>query len=558
MKTVEVPGETVVKEVVKTVQVPGETVVVEKEVVKTVEVPGETVIVEKEVIKTVEVPGQTVVLEKEVVKEVVVTPERYASNVWGELVEKPQHGGSIPMALGINLTDFDPWHISGNIVPMKLTFENLGHMDWSISPDEFDWAKSGFTTIDTVSGALAESWEQPDPLTTIFHIRKGVYWQNKGEMNGRELDAYDVEFTFQRNFGLGEFAEVGPGPGFAYAGNVSVESVEAIDKWTVEVKSSEFTFDTLDVLYFYAYSLGLIVPPEVIKEHGDMTDWRNVVGTGPFQLTDVVSDSSFTFEKHPDYWKNDPRHPDLDLRLPYADEVKFFIMPELATRLAAMRTGKNAWMGGITRPTIDQVLSVQRTNPELVVLSVAGAPPGNVGFRSDRPPFSDLNVRIAMQKALNLDEVARIYYSGYANPTPWGIAAEGARGYYYRFEEWPEEVKWRYEYDPEAAEKLLDDAGYPRDSDGIRFKTGHDASPAWGNDVDVYQIAHSYWEAIGIEVELNVIPDARGDGGTSRRHALRGNNPLRLPTQEPRSGSRSTWSLSLDQGLGWPQQVRAG
>ena len=174
VKTVEVPGETVVKEVVKTVQVPGETVVVEKEVVKTVEVPGETVIVEKEVIKTVEVPGQTVVLEKEVVKEVVVTPERYASNVWGELVEKPQHGGSIPMALGINLTDFDPWHISGNIVPMKLTFENLGHMDWSISPDEFDWAKSGFTTIDTVSGALAESWEQPDPLTTIFHIRKGV------------------------------------------------------------------------------------------------------------------------------------------------------------------------------------------------------------------------------------------------------------------------------------------------------------------------------------------------------------------------------------------------
>ena len=168
-ETIEVPGETITKEVVKTVEVPGETVVVEKEVVKTVEVPGETVtvevvkevqvpgetvIVEKEVLKTVEVPGQTVVLEKEVVKEVVVTPERYANNVWGELVEIPQHGGSIPMALGINLTDFDPWHITGNIVPMKLTLENLGHMDWSISPDEFDWSKSGFTTIDTVSGAL--------------------------------------------------------------------------------------------------------------------------------------------------------------------------------------------------------------------------------------------------------------------------------------------------------------------------------------------------------------------------------------------------------------------
>ena len=74
VKTVEVPGETVVKEVVKTVEVPGQTVV--KEVVKTVEVPGQTVVVEKEVVKTVEVPGQTVVVEKEVVKtvELVVTP----------------------------------------------------------------------------------------------------------------------------------------------------------------------------------------------------------------------------------------------------------------------------------------------------------------------------------------------------------------------------------------------------------------------------------------------------------------------------------------------------
>ena len=94
-----------------------------------------------------------------------------------------------------------------------------------------------------------------------------------------------------------------------------------------------------------------------------MNDWRNVVGTGPFELTDAVSDSSFTFSKNSDYWKSDPRHPDLDLRLPYADEVKWFIMPDLATRLAAMRTGKNAWMGGITRPTIDQVLSLQADQP---------------------------------------------------------------------------------------------------------------------------------------------------------------------------------------------------
>ena len=67
-QTIEVPGETIVTEVVKTVEVPGETVV--KEVVKTVEVPGQTVI--KEVVKEVEVPGQTVIVEKEVIREVEV------------------------------------------------------------------------------------------------------------------------------------------------------------------------------------------------------------------------------------------------------------------------------------------------------------------------------------------------------------------------------------------------------------------------------------------------------------------------------------------------------
>ena len=59
---------------------------------KTVEVPGETVVVEKEVVKTVEVPGQTVVVEKEVVKEV---PTGYVTDpTTGEVVEAPQYGGT--------------------------------------------------------------------------------------------------------------------------------------------------------------------------------------------------------------------------------------------------------------------------------------------------------------------------------------------------------------------------------------------------------------------------------------------------------------------------------
>ena len=162
IKTVEVPGETVVKEVVKEVQVPGETVVVKEEVVKTVEVPGETVVVEKVVTETVEVPGETVVVEKEVVKEVqvpgetvvvekevvktVAGPERvvikevevvgkqYARNVWGEVVDKPQYGGSVS-AISIDAGSwnvFDMWHPNSGEAWNVFVLECLGTLDLTL------------------------------------------------------------------------------------------------------------------------------------------------------------------------------------------------------------------------------------------------------------------------------------------------------------------------------------------------------------------------------------------------------------------------------------------
>ena len=492
----------------KTIEVPGETVIVEKEVVKEVQVPGETIVVEKEVIKTVEGPERIVVKEVPGVTKVITQTDRYANNIWGELVEMPQYGGSIAMPLEKDDGSFDPWH-SDSLKHHSLVLEKPFHIDWSLSPGVHDWAMAGYPTASTISEGLAESWEMPDGLTTIFNIREGAKWQNTDPMNGREFDAYDVEFTYHRNLGLGDFAETGPSTKLPYIGNVSqVESVEATDKWTIEVKASEFSFNTFDMLGFYSMGISQMVPPEVIKNNGDMKDWRTMVGTGPFGLSDYVADSHYTYEKNPDYWKHDPRHPELKLSLPYVDQVKMYIMPDMTTRLAATRTGKLTWLGGLSRPTIDQVNSIKRTNPDLVVRSVAGAPPGQPAFRVDRPPFDDINVRVAMQKALNLEEVSRVYYSGYADKNPWGIAAAGATGYVKPFANWSEDTKWKYEYDPAAAEKLLDDAGYPRGADGIRFTTGYDVITPWGSDVDVIQIAVSYWDAIGVNVELNVLSDA--------------------------------------------------
>ena len=110
--------------------------------------------------------------------------------------------------------------------------------------------------------------------------------------------------------------------------------------------------------------------PEVaIEQHGDVADWRNLVGTGPFMLTDWVEGSSLTWVKNPDYWGHDEKYP--ENRLPYVDEV---VKPD-HTRPSDTRVGYAHRQGGLScsqrrqsiLDTVDAVESLQRTNPELRV-----------------------------------------------------------------------------------------------------------------------------------------------------------------------------------------------
>ena len=186
------------------------------------------------------------------------------------------------------------------------------------------------------TGALAESWSQPDPTTFVYNIRQGVHWHDKAPMNGRQLTAKDVEWNWHRYWGLGDFAEDGPSAHkFATTLGAEVVSATATDEWTVVVELAAPNAILQDQMlnnYFFVY------PPEVIEEHGDYKDWKNAVGTGPFELTEYVDGSSATWEKNPDYWGYDEKFP--DNRLPYVDQARSLMMKEMSTRLAALRTGK--------------------------------------------------------------------------------------------------------------------------------------------------------------------------------------------------------------------------
>ncbi len=291
--------------------------------------------------------------------------------VTGKVYSAPEYGGTLIYVFRSTVEPRDPWFGSGAGQIMSAPLEKLGTVDWAIDRDMFHFVGGYAPPLSALTGALAESWEQPDATTYIFHIRQGVHWHDKPPMNGRELTAEDVEFNFHRMLGnklTGTgFSEAEPSPAAGALGTLPWESVTATDDGTVVMKLTEPRLRAeqhmLDQRYVF------IQPPEVIEQHGDMQDWRNIVGTGPFMLTDFVPDSSLTFTKNPNYWGFDEKYP--DNRLPYVDELKALYMEEYATIMAALRSGQAdcaCWQGNSQIATVDQAESLMRTNPELVVI----------------------------------------------------------------------------------------------------------------------------------------------------------------------------------------------
>ena len=512
-ETVEVPGETVVveKEVIKEVQVPGETVVVEKEVikevmvpgetvtkevVKEVQVPGETVVVKEEVVKTVEVPGETVVVEKVVVKE--VRAGYVTDPTTGEVVSAPQYGGTITSGWGYQPPGSSDVYTVWNSWPYITGFiEKLSIADWAVDRDEYDIRSYSFPIPSWAArGALAESWTMPDDTTFILDIRKGVNWQNKAPMNGRELTADDIAYNFQRYLGLGS--------GFTEAAEhlritkLGVVSVEATDKYTVEFKLEEPSVGAVKNLGFETSAW--ILAPEVIKEYGDYSDWRNMVGTGPLMLTELVEGVSATWEKNPNYWGYDEKYP--ENQLPYVDRVRALKMVESATYLAALRTGKIDYMGfGFAmRLNLEETDAIKRSNPEIALWPFGVFSNQALLTNPNKPPFDDIRVRHALEMALDHETVNDTYFKGLGVWKPEGFLGTTLKGYVTPFDEWPEEVKQYYTYDPAGAEELLEAAGYPRGDDGVRLRFPMIFELGSGKDMGYVDICIEYWKDIGVEV----------------------------------------------------------
>lgn len=414
----------------------------------------------------------------------------------GRQVEKPQYGGTITTCSMKNVTAFDYTSSAPRSLSLTVTHEELAMGDWTKGPTgsgEAGWAIYCFPPINLLTGCLAESWEFPDDQTFVWHIRKGIHFQDVPPVNGREMNAEDVVYSMDRTWSI-------PTSYFSYSlpREENIISIEAPDKWTVVVKChpgrTGYIFEAMaDMIR--------IVPREAYPADEPNIDWEKAIGTGAFMLTGYVPENSMTFERNPNYWMKDPLHP--KNQLPYLDEVKVLILLDESTRLAALRTGQIDVYGHQSLTVaIDEedAQSLWKTNPDLKWRGFTSAVGSAIFWRVDKPelPWYDLDVRRALYLAIDHPTILQEVFMGHGDMLNFPASnIPEFSDIYVPLEDYPEEIQELFGYDVEKAKQLLEDAEYP---DGFAMKVMCSAETT-----EAMELIAGYWAKIGVTMDINVV-----------------------------------------------------
>ncbi|HLT59473.1 MAG: ABC transporter substrate-binding protein [Limnochordales bacterium] len=374
--------------------------------------------------------------------------------------QAPQRGGTFTLPIS---DDPPMWPIQGgiyNILVNKLIYDTLVRYH----PE----------TLEPVGG-LAERWEvSEDGLAYTFHLRQGVKWHD-----GEPFDAEDVAFTFQ----VWMNPEV---PYYLRANVSSVDRVEVLDPYTVRVhmKNPVASFPVL-----LGYNMSIL--PKHRLEHlsaaqlaNPVEFLRNPIGTGPFKFGQKVPGSMVRLVANEEYWDG----------APYLDAFVFRVVPDVDTQVAQVQAG-DLDMAIIEPYHLDAVRNVPG-------LRIEEAPQVNhfyIMLNHANPIFADRAVRQALSYALDRQSIIDGLMLGMAQPATGPISPLISWAY-------TADVV-QYHYDPEKAERLLDEAGWLRGPDGIRQKDGRRLS--FTIDVDPHPIrqgialvAQENWRRIGAEVNI--------------------------------------------------------
>jgi peptide/nickel transport system substrate-binding protein len=354
---------------------------------------------------------------------------------------EPRRGGTLRMALDGEIDTIDP-HKSVTIVGFQVytqIYEGLVRAN---------------PALDTMIPQLAESWEQPDPVTYVFRLRRGVRFHN-----GKELKAEDVAFSFDRimdeKFASPRRPDLLP-----------VKKLEVLNDHQVRFTMSAPFAPFLSKLE------NLRVLPRV--PGNDFA--RNPIGTGPFQFVEWVSGQHITLKRNNQYWVENQ---------PYLAGVQFRPVPEPATRVVALRSGDVDLLNAVPLKDVDTL----DKDPKVKVYRAAGVVRDHLGFHMQKPPFqNNPNLRLALAWALDRKTIADQVLFGLAKPAMVPIPES-----HWAFDP---KVRGAHGYDLDKAKRYLSEAN-PKPTE-IPLKV----SPTYPDQIKMAELLQGSLAQIGLRVNI--------------------------------------------------------
>jgi ABC-type transport system substrate-binding protein len=324
---------------------------------------------------------------------------------------------------------------------------------------------------------IATAWETSDDgLTWTFELRPGVTFHD-----GTELDAEAVVFNVER------MIDADRNPTNRPLWN-PVVGAEAVGPLTVSITTAEPFSALLNTL---AHGSGSLVSPAASERYGDDNLATNPVGTGPFRLAEFEPGQLVVLEAFDDYWGDAPP----------STRLEFRYVPEASTRISALRTGQVDVIDAVP----PQLAVTLEADPNVQVLTTPGLRPMGFALMTERAPLDDVRVRQAMNYAIPKDAIAQGIFQGFATPADSPLAFN-TTGY---------ARAGAFDFDPERAEALLEEAGWIAGADGVREMDGdrlaftlYSPEGLFPGDVDIAEVVANSLGAVGIDVSIVVIERA--------------------------------------------------